>query len=85
MDTFNAYELRIRGLEHLISFTAARWELFAFREVRDLARAQRRDGFVVLYEGDSADPDAWCWCRLLTDAGYPAEPLRRLDNTGKAA
>jgi hypothetical protein len=83
MDTFNAYELRIRGLEHLISFTAARWELFAFPEVRDLAPSQHCDRFVVLYEGDSADPDAWC--RLLTAAGYSAEPLGPVDNTGRAA
>jgi len=83
MDTFNAYELRICGLEHLISFAAARWELFAFPEVRDLARGHGRHRFDVLYEGDQADPDAWC--RRLTGAGYPAKPLGRVDNTGKAA
>jgi hypothetical protein len=51
----------------LISFAAARWELFAFPEVRDLARGHGRHRFVVLYEGDQADPDAWC--RRLTGAG----------------
>jgi hypothetical protein len=42
MDNFNAFELRIHGLDHLISFAAARWELFAFPEVRDLARPQAK-------------------------------------------
>ena len=79
----DAYELRIRGLEHLISFAAARWELFAFPEVRDLVRAPGRNRFLVLYDGEPADPDAWC--QLLQDAGYPAEPVGHLDGSGEAA
>jgi hypothetical protein len=83
METVHAYELRIRGLDNLLSFAAARWELFAIPDLLDLVRGQGRDLFVVLYEGDQVDPDAWC--RLLANAGYPAEPLGRVDSTGKAA
>jgi hypothetical protein len=83
METVNAYELRIRGLDNLLSFAAARWELFAFPAVLDLTRGEGRHRFVVLYKGDQPDPDAWC--RLLTGAGYPAEPLGPVGNTGMAA
>jgi hypothetical protein len=83
MQKVDAYELRICGLDNLRSFAAARWELFGFSDVLDLVHGQGRHRFVVLYEGDQADPDAWC--RLLTDAGYPAEPLGRVGNTGMAA
>ena len=83
MDSFKAYELRIRGLDHLSSFAAARWELFAFPEVRDLARRRGRDRFVVIYEGGPADPGAWC--RLLAEAGYLAEPLGLVDDSDQAA
>jgi hypothetical protein len=40
MESFNAYELRIQGLDQLSSFAAAPWELFSFSEVRDLARGR---------------------------------------------
>ena len=83
MEMLSAYELRISGLDQLVSFGVARWELFVFPEVRDLVRGQGRHRFIVLYEGDQPDPEAWC--RVLTDAGYPAEPLGRVDNTDKAA
>jgi hypothetical protein len=68
----HAYELTIHGLADEGSLAAARWELFAFPGVRDLLPWNRPDLFVVLYEGDVADPDAWC--RVLSAAGYPAEP-----------
>lgn len=83
MESFNAYELRIQGLDRLISFAAARWELFAFPEVRDLARGHGSDHFVVFCEREPADPDAWC--RLLEEAGYPAEPIGQVDDTDKPA
>jgi hypothetical protein len=79
----NAYELRIQGLGNAISFTAARWELFVFPEVQGLARGMARNQFVVLYEGESADPTAWC--RVLSAAGYPATPAGPLLETGEAA
>ena len=69
----HAYELRIRGLDDAISRAAARWELFACLEVRDLVSAAGRDRFLVLYEGDW-DQHA-VWCRVLENAGYDAEPI----------
>jgi hypothetical protein len=79
----NAYELRIRGLGNAISFATARWELFLFPEVLGLASGRARNRFVVLYEGESADPTAWC--RLLSAAGYPATPVGPLLESGEAA
>ena len=79
----NAYELRIRGLADTIALAEARWELFLFPEVRDLAPAEAGDLFVVLYEGERPDPTAWC--RVLSAAGYPAQPMEPLSSTGDAA
>jgi hypothetical protein len=73
----HAYELRIRGLDGSSGRAAARWELFACPEVRDLVKAPGPDRFLVLYEG------AWdqhvVWCRVLERAGYEAEPIGRLE------
>ena len=71
----HAYELRIRGLDDSTGRTAARWELFACPEVRDLVKAAGPDRFLVLYEGDW-DQHA-VWCRVLENAGYDAEPIGR--------
>ena len=73
----HVYELRIRDLDAPSRRAAARWELFACPEVRDLVKAAGPDRFLVLYEG------AWdqhvVWCRVLERAGYEAEPIGRLD------
>jgi hypothetical protein len=71
----HAYELRIRGLDGEIARAAARWELFACPEVRDLVKVAGRDCFLVLYEGEW-DQHA-VWCRVLENAGYEAEPIGR--------
>jgi hypothetical protein len=69
----HAYQLRIRGLGGTTGRNAARWELFACPEVRDLVKVAGRDRFLVLYEGE------WdqhvVWCRVLENAGYEAEPI----------
>ena len=79
----NAYALRIRGLEHLISLTAARSELLAFPEVNDLLRAPGKERFTVLYEGNRPDPAAWY--SVVSEAGYPASPIGPVHATGEAA
>jgi hypothetical protein len=79
----NAYELRIRGLEHTSAHAAARWELFACPEVRDLVKAPGNDRFLVLYEGEWEQPTVWC--RLLSGAGYDAEPIGHVDETKAAS
>ena len=79
----NQCEVGIRGLDEVMSFAAARWELLTFPEVRDLLRGAGRDRFVVLYEGNRPDIDGWC-C-LLTEAGFPASPIAALGDTGRTA
>jgi hypothetical protein len=78
-----SYEVRIRGLGAASSLAAARWELFVFPEVRDLLPWSGRDRFVVLFEGERPDPSAWC--RVLSAAGYPAQPIEPRSGTGDAA
>jgi len=78
-----SYELRIRGLRDASALAAARWELFVFPEVRDLLPWSGTDRFIVLYEGVSPHPTAWC--RVLSAAGYPARPTGPLGVTGDAA
>jgi hypothetical protein len=68
-----AYELRIHSLDGAIGRGAARLELFACPEVRDLVKVAGRDRFLVLYEGEW-DQHA-VWCRVLENAGYEAEPI----------
>jgi hypothetical protein len=75
----HAYELRIRGLDDTIARAAARWELFACPEVRDLVKGAGKDRFLVLYEGEWDQPKIWC--HLLANAGYAAEPIGRVDET----
>ena len=73
----HAYELRIHGLETQDGLNAARWELFACPEVRDLVSVgDGRDRFLVIYEGEW-DQRA-VWCRVLENAGYEAEPMGRI-------
>ena len=73
----HAYELRIRGLDTTAARNAARWQLFACPEVRDLVRIRGiRDRFLVLYEGEWDQPAVWC--RVLEHAGYEAEPIGRV-------
>ena len=79
----NAYELTIHGLDDAASFANVRWELFVFPEVQGLAPCSAKDRFVVFYEGDSADPSAWC--RALSASGYPAAPVGPVLETGEAA
>jgi hypothetical protein len=81
--TMNQCDVRIRGLDDLTSFAAARWELLAFPEVGDLLRGSGRDRFVVLYEGNSPDINGWC-CRL-TGVGFPASPIGDLGDAGQTA
>jgi hypothetical protein len=69
----HAYELRICGLDSAAGRLAARWELFACLEVRDLVKAVGQDRFLVLYEGDW-DQHA-VWCRVLENAGYEVEAI----------
>lgn len=69
----HAYELRIRGLDSAADRFAARWELFACLEVRDLVKAAGPDRFLVLYDGDW-DQHA-VWCRVLENAGYEVEAI----------
>ena len=47
----HAYELRIRGLDDDARVAAARWQLSARPEVRDLVRKAGTDRFLVPYEG----------------------------------
>jgi hypothetical protein len=79
----NQCEVGIRGLDDVVSFAAARWELLTFPEVRDLLRGGGRDRFVVLYEGNRPDIDGWC--ELLTDAGFPSSSIGALGNSGRTA
>jgi hypothetical protein len=79
----HAYELRIRGLDDKMGRAAARWELFACPEVRDLVTAAGKDRFLVLYEGKWDHPKVWC--RVLENAGYRAEPIGRVDETEAAS
>ena len=72
----HAYELRIRGLDGAAGRNAARWELFACPEVRDLVKGGGRDRFLVIYEGEWDQPTVWC--RVLENAGYEAEPIGRV-------
>jgi hypothetical protein len=72
----HAYELRIRGLDSATGHNAARWELFACPEVRDLVKVTGRERFLVIYEGDW-DQHA-VWCRVLENAGYEVEPIGRV-------
>jgi hypothetical protein len=73
----HAYELRIRGLDGSAGRNAARWELFACPEVRDLVKGGGgRDRFLVIYEGEWDQPTVWC--RVLENAGYEAEPIGRV-------
>ena len=72
----HAYELRIRGIDTAAARHAARWELFACLEVRDLVAVAGPERFLVLYEGDW-DQHA-VWCRVLENAGYEAEPVGRV-------
>lgn len=79
----NAYELRVRGLETKSAYAAARWELLACAEVRDLVKAPGSDRFLVLYEGEWERPEVWC--RVLASAGYDAAPLGHVDQTKEAS
>jgi hypothetical protein len=81
--TMNRCDVCIRDLDPLISFAAARWELLTFPEVRDLLRGFGRDRFVVLYDGDAPDIDGWCG--RLTEAGFPASRIHKLNDTGATA
>ncbi len=73
----HAYELRIRGLDTTAGRNAARWQLFACPEVRDLVKVGGvGDHFLVLYEGEW-DQHA-VWCRVLENAGYECEPIGRV-------
>jgi hypothetical protein len=81
--TMNQCEVGIRGLDEVMAFAGARWELLTFPEVRDLLRGAGRDRFVVLYEGNGPDIDGWCG--LLTQAGFPAGPISALGDTGRTA
>jgi hypothetical protein len=78
----HAYELRIGGLDRAISLADARWKLFACPEVRDLVRAGGKERFLVLYDGKWAQPTIWC--HVLSNAGYPAEPVVGIDGTEAA-
>jgi hypothetical protein len=79
----NQCDVRIRGLDNLMSFAAARWELLTFPEVGDLLRGSGRDRFVVLYDGNT--PDINRWCGQLTGVGFPAAPIGDLGETGQTA
>jgi hypothetical protein len=81
--TMNQCEGGIRGLDDVMSFAAARWELLTFPDVRDLLRGAGRDRFVVLYEENGPDIDGWC--ALLTEAGFPASRIGALGNSGRTA
>jgi hypothetical protein len=81
--TMNRCDVRIRGLDPLMSFAAARWELLTFPEVRDLLRGLDRDRFVVLYDGDAPDIDGWCG--RLTEAGFPTSRIHKLNDRGATA
>jgi hypothetical protein len=79
----HAYELRIRGIDSATGRNAARWELFACPEVRDLVKVAGRDRFLVLYEGEW-DHHA-VWCRVLENAGYEAEPIGCVPERGTSS
>jgi len=51
--------------------------------VQGLTPCSAKNRFVVFYEGDSADPTAWC--RALSASGYPATPVGPVLETGEAA
>jgi hypothetical protein len=79
----HAYELRIRGLDDNAGVAAARWQLLACPEVRDLVRKAGTDRFLVLYAGKWEQPKIWC--RVLANAGYTAEPIGGVDETKQAS
>ena len=51
---------------------AARWELFAFPEVRHVYRIGTTNRAAILDEGEQ--PDLGRWLAALRDAGYEARP-----------
>ena len=79
----NHCDVRIGGLDELMSFASARWELLTFPGVGDLLRGAGRDRFVVLYDGDS--PDINGWCGRLSEVGFPAAPIAASGDTGRTA
>ena len=79
----HAYELRIHGLDSTTGRNAARWELFACPEVRDLVKVAGRDRFLVIYEGEWDQHPVWC--RVLENAGYEVEPIGRIRETRTAS
>jgi hypothetical protein len=79
----HAYELRIPGLDDKGRLAAARWQLLACPEVRDLVTKAGTDRFLVLYEGKW--DQSKIWCRVLANAGYTAEPIGAVDETKRAS
>ena len=67
----NVCELRIAGVERDVTLAAARWELFAFAEIRHLYRIGSTNQVVILYDG--AQPDDGRWIAALDRAGYTVE------------
>ena len=80
----HAYELRIRGLDDNARVAAARWQLLACPEVRDLVMKAGTDRFLVLYEGTWDQSKIWCRV-FLANARYAAEPIGAVDETKRAS
>lgn len=77
----NVCELHITGVEGGPQLSAARWQLFVCRAVRDLRRGS--DGLTeVVYEGEA---HVERWLRILEEAGYDARPAEQTSAPLEAA
>ena len=61
----HAQEIHVSGGRERVS--AIRWELFVFRDVRDVVATDRPDVLYVIHRGE---PDLRGWLETLCSAGY---------------
>ena len=61
----HAHEIRVSGGSERVS--AIRWELFVFRDVRDVVATDTPDVLYVIHRGE---PDTRAWTETLCAAGF---------------
>jgi hypothetical protein len=62
------FEMRFPGYDARSHRGLIRWELFLYRDVRDVLLTQRDDTLCVVYRGER-DPIGWA--QTLNEAGFP--------------